>query len=229
MFVMPFGRYNPCAVASLRRTFLAWIAHSEPVTNSTILLIDDDRVVGGSLKRLAELAFPGFQVVWAKNGVTGLDAVQRHTNTLRLVVLDVHMPLLDGRLVAAQIRALAPQVPIMPFSSHAEMLAILAEMGCAEPVLKHPTVMGQMAQRMRQAMAAPVPPPPDSPWMSAMRQSSDLVLSFVREQMQGAPVNAEPDARLSKICTRLEQYCARFPSPAREVTQALKELRDVLN
>jgi CheY-like chemotaxis protein len=223
-----FRRYNRGAAPTLRRTFLALNARSEPVTISTILLIDDDRVVGSSLKRLAELAFPGFHVLWAKNGFTGLDAVQRHADALRLVVLDVHMPLLDGRLVAAQIRAIAPQVPIMPFSSHEHMLVALVEMGCAEPVLKHPAVMGQMAERMRRAMAAPVPPPPDSPWMSAMRQSSDLVVSFVREQMQGAPVNAEPDARLSKICTRLEQYCARFPSPAREVTQALKELRDVL-
>ena len=201
-----------------------------PVQSPTIILIDDDPVVGDTVQRLAERAFPDAYIVWAKNGLIGLEAIQRHIETVRLVVLDVHMPLLDGRLVAAQIRTLAPHVPVLPFSAHEPMLASLGEMGCVAPVIKHPAAMGKLTERMREAMNTPITATPQTPWMSAMRQSAEGVLAFTCGQTPEMSIaGGAYDGRLTKVSSRLEQYCARFPKPAREVAQALKEIREILS
>lgn len=152
----------------------------------TILIIDDDLTLGRSLKRLAEQSFVDHQVLWARNGVTGLDLVRRHAVQLRLIVLDINMPLMDGNLAAAQIRALAPSVPVMPFTSYTESLPALSEMGCVPAVLKHPETLRQMPELMREAMAAAVASMPDRAWIAALHQSAQAVLSFVSHGEIGA-------------------------------------------
>ncbi len=195
----------------------------------TILLIDDDALIGRTLKRLAERAFPGYQMLWANNGVRGLALACQYAEQLRLVVLDVHMPLLHGHLVAAQLRALVPDVPVMPFTSHAALLPALLELGCVEPVIKHPGQIDALPERMQQAMAASVPPLPSEAWVTALQQSGDTVLAFVgnpaTESLAASEI--ESAAQIKKAQDLLAKYCARFPQPAREVLLARKALEKV--
>src|SRR4029453_2767544 len=115
-------------------------------TQPTILIIDDDAAIGRSLKRLSEQAFPGFQIIWVKNCVTGIELARECADQLRLVVLDIKMDLLDGTLAAVQIRRAAPHVPVLPFTSHAEALPILVDMGCVQPLLKRPDAMREIPE-----------------------------------------------------------------------------------
>jgi hypothetical protein len=48
------------------------------LSQPTILIIDDDAAIGRSLKRLSEQAFPGFQIIWVKNGVTGIELARQY-------------------------------------------------------------------------------------------------------------------------------------------------------
>jgi CheY-like chemotaxis protein len=193
-----------------------------------ILIIDDDLTLGRSLKRLAEQSFPDHQVLWARNGVTGLDLVRQHAAQLRLIVLDINMPLMDGNLAAAQIRALAPFVPVMPFTSYAESLPALAEMGCVPPVLKHPETLRRMPTLMREAMAATVSGLPDRAWIAALRQSAQAVLAFVSHGEMGGVLAADREAaaRVQRALGWLDKYCGRFATPAREVVQARRLLQE---
>jgi CheY-like chemotaxis protein len=194
----------------------------------TILIIDDDLTLGRSLKRLAEQSFPDHQILWARNGVTGLDLVRRHAAQLRLIVLDINMPLMDGNLAAAQIRSLAPMVPVMPFTSHAESLPALSEMGCVAPVLKHPETLRPMPELMREAMATLVTSMPDRPWIAALGQSAQAVLSFVGQgELAGVlAADREAAARVQRALGWLDKYCGRFGTPAREVVQARRLLQE---
>src|SRR5262245_11311268 len=88
------------SVARLERPKIMVTIEAAP----TILVIDDEPLIGRALKRLAERAFPTFQVLWANNGVRGLELARRHAAQLRLIVLDVQMPLLNGHLLAVQLR-----------------------------------------------------------------------------------------------------------------------------
>jgi DNA-binding response OmpR family regulator len=200
-------------------------------TQPTILIIDDDAAIGRSLKRLSEQAFPGFQITWVKNGVTGIELARQYADQLRLVVLDIKMDLLDGTLAAVQIRRAVPHVPIVPFTSHAEALPTLADMGCVQPVLKRPDAMREMPERMRQAMAARITPLPVSDWVMALQRSGDSVLAFVQHgNLQGLLVtDGQTMVNVQRATHLLEKYCRRISTPAaREIQLARKALQEVV-
>jgi DNA-binding response OmpR family regulator len=189
----------------------------------TILVIDDDAALTATLTRFVERGFPDYQVLWAGDGLDGLLLVRQHIDNLRLVILDVDMPRMDGNLAAAQIRSLAPSVPVMPFTAHEESLPALCEMGCVMPTLKHPGVFREMPARIRTAMNTSVTPAPDLPWIAAMRQSACLLLAHNSAGMVNDDATAE---QLSRALDCLKRYSSRFSTPAREVTQAQKLLRE---
>lgn len=193
-----------------------------------ILVIDDDALIGRAITRLAERAFPTFQVLWAMNGIRGLELAQQHAAQVRLIVLDVQMPLLNGHLLAVQLRVLVPDVPIMPCTSYEAMLPALLEIGCVLPVIKHPRLVDELPDRMRQAMAAMVPALPSQPWVAALRQSGDAVLAFVGALDPGslAAPGRDGATQVRKAQELLAKYCARFPQPAREIIQARKALEE---
>ncbi len=194
---------------------------AEPV----ILIIDDDPVLGRSLVRLAERTFPEHLCLWACDGIAGVDLVREHALRLRLVVLDIAMPRMDGNLAAAQIRALAPQAAVLPFSAHVESWPMLRELGCAPPVQKHPDMVVALARLMRRAYAEPPAPLPDLSWVRALRQSGQLLIEASR---QGAESEQSPEAAAARALIWLEKYCGRFATPAREVLQARKVLREAV-
>jgi DNA-binding NtrC family response regulator len=197
-------------------------------TQPIILIIDDDRTLGQTLRRLAQQAFPDHQILWTYNALSGLAWVREHAAQLRLIVLDIQMPLLNGNLAAAQIRALAPTTPILPFTSHAESLGALAEMGCVTPILKHPDTLRQMPALMRAAMETRVAPMIESAWVAALRQSAQDVLRFAQQDGLAEVLTAEREtaARAQRALGWLDKYCGRFATPAREVVQARRVLQE---
>jgi DNA-binding response OmpR family regulator len=189
-----------------------------------ILIIDDDALLGRSLVRLAERTFPGYQCFWARDGVVGVELARQHAAQLRLVILDIAMPRMDGNLAAVQIRTIAPRVPILPFSAHEQSWPMLLELGCVQPIRKHPDMVLSLGRLMRQALASEVVPLPDRPWIRAQRQSGDLLLEQAQRAAEhGAPL---PEDQVQRALMWLDKYCGRFATPAREVLQARKLLRE---
>jgi DNA-binding response OmpR family regulator len=201
-------------------------------TPPIILIIDDDESIGRPLKRLADQSFApdGFQVFWVKNGVAGVEMARQYTGQLRLIVLDVKMKLMNGTLAAVQIRRSLPQVPIMPFTSYAESLPALAELGCVLPVVKRPDIIAELPARMRQAMTMPVKPLPDSAWVTALQQSGDEVLAFVQQGSLRGVIATDGQAmvQVQRAVSLIDKYCRRINTPAaREIQLARKALQEV--
>lgn len=184
----------------------------------TILFIDDDPEFGGTLIRFVERAFSGYQILWARDGAAGVELVRQHAKNVRLVVLDIDMPRMDGNLAAVQIRTIVPQVPILPFSSYDESFPALLELGCVSPVLKRPEVFRQMPGLMRRAMAIHVEPIPELPWIATLRQSGQVTLSHA------------PDANpvIQGALRWLDKYCGRQAFVSREITNARKLLQEAV-
>jgi len=65
-----------------------------------ILIVEDDAEVSFVFKLL--LADEGFQVSVAPNGLTALEIVDEHQPDL--ILLDLHMPIMDGETFAARFR-----------------------------------------------------------------------------------------------------------------------------
>ena len=71
------------------------------MTKARVLVVDDDDGIVDSLRRGLELE--GYSVVTAADGTEALRAVE--AGRLDAVVLDVGLPDLNGRIVAARMRA----------------------------------------------------------------------------------------------------------------------------
>jgi two-component system, OmpR family, response regulator len=74
-----------------------------------VLLIEDDRMVGAAIEQALKDA--GYAVDWALDGETALHAAKGET--YELVLLDLGLPLSDGREVLRQLRALRQNLPVI--------------------------------------------------------------------------------------------------------------------
>lgn len=79
-----------------------------------VLLVEDDRELSRLLQ--IDLRRSGYEVVAAANGAEGLRSF--HNARPDLVVLDIAMPLMDGRTVCQRIREMS-DVPILMITAHA--------------------------------------------------------------------------------------------------------------
>jgi CheY-like chemotaxis protein len=77
----------------------------------TILLVDDEEFLRRLLARVLDGA--GFDVVQAENGAAALKAVVGLDGALRLVVTDIHMPVMNGIEFAREFRSHHPAVPVL--------------------------------------------------------------------------------------------------------------------
>jgi hypothetical protein len=102
-------------------------------------------------------------------------------------------------------------------------------MGCVLPVMKQPEVFKQMPVLLQQAMDVPIAPLPELAWIATMRQSGAMVLSRTQEEAPaGAAVtDREIMEKIQRALGRLDKYCGRFGTPAREVIQARKLLQEI--
>lgn len=75
-----------------------------------ILLVDDEPTIREITRLLLERR--GFEVVTAKDGVTGLLAFAANPN-FALAISDLRMPRADGRTLISSLRSQAPHLPII--------------------------------------------------------------------------------------------------------------------
>jgi DNA-binding response OmpR family regulator len=76
--------------------------------SGTVLLIEDEESIASLVK--AYLERDGYKVVWARSGSDGLAELPRHA--VRMIVLDIGLPDIDGFEVCRQIRSRS-SVPIL--------------------------------------------------------------------------------------------------------------------
>ena len=86
-----------------------------PRMAGAVLVIEDEQSIGALVR--AYLQRDGFQAVWVRSGEEGLAELTRHP--IRLVVLDVGLPGLDGLDVCRRIRARSA-IPIIMLTARDE-------------------------------------------------------------------------------------------------------------
>ena len=76
-----------------------------------VLVIDDEPAILFTLKRILEHA--GYEVCTAQSGTEGIDLFRQRQWEWDVVTLDRSMPGMNGEEVAAQIRRIAPTLPLI--------------------------------------------------------------------------------------------------------------------
>jgi two-component system, chemotaxis family, chemotaxis protein CheY len=85
--------------------------HDPTTRQPTILLVDDEEFLRRLLARV--LGGAGFDVIEAENGAAALRAAVGRDETLKLVVTDIHMPVMNGIEFAREFRPHHPAVPVL--------------------------------------------------------------------------------------------------------------------
>lgn len=85
-----------------------------PLPGHLVLCVDDEKV-GLQVRRML-LERAGYKVLTAHDGQSGIAAFESHP--VEAVVLDYAMPGMHGGEVAARMRELKPQVPILLLSAY---------------------------------------------------------------------------------------------------------------
>lgn len=113
-----------------------------------LLVVDDDLSVTGMLGEV--LQEWGYDVLIARNGREGLDIVSRHS--VNGILLDMHMPMMDGRTMLDELRWSGHQMPVLMMSGGSEERALrqLLQEGAQGFFLKpiHLTSLKQACQQV---------------------------------------------------------------------------------
>jgi two-component system, cell cycle sensor histidine kinase and response regulator CckA len=117
-----------------------------------ILLIDDERAVRSTASLMLEEL--GYQALVASTGREGLERLAVASAAIRLVLLDLTMPEMDGRDTLVEIRRASHTVPVLLISGyhHGEVDQLLKEPGVVG-FLQKPLQLDQLARSVREALS----------------------------------------------------------------------------
>jgi len=134
---------------------------------ATILFIDDNPRIATSVREAADAVDKDWEILNASDGITGLNLVRQHRQTLNLVVLDIHMPGLSGKDVLIQIRTLVPDLTVLPVTGDSTAIHFLDSMGCASTIVK-PVRAVQLIEHITAALTQSPPPTENLPALQAV-------------------------------------------------------------
>ncbi len=119
-------------------------AVSEGAGTGMVLVVDDEEDVRETLAQLVESL--GFEVIEAEDGEHAIERFATHRPRIRVVLMDLTMPRMDGHTAFLELRKLQPDVCVILCSGWAEdeLMARFAE---APPAAVLPKPFGRVALR----------------------------------------------------------------------------------
>jgi CheY-like chemotaxis protein len=145
-------------------TFTVYLPRATAVTESTdddaassrrgsdiVLLVEDEDGVRRVARRALEMQ--GYRVLEATGGAQALELARSHP-ALGLLVTDVMMPGVLGPALAESVREIAPGLPVLYMSGHAEDVARGGLLDPSVRFLAKPFTPGQLAEKVREVLDA---------------------------------------------------------------------------
>ena len=119
----------------------------------TILLVEDDRLVRMATRHYLERQ--GYRVLTARNGFEAVQFAKRFADQVDLLLSDIVLPGKSGRVVADQVQALNPDLPIILMTGHP--LVADEESPPSSPLLLKPFSENELLVRVHSALEARPP------------------------------------------------------------------------
>lgn len=85
---------------------------------SVVLIVEDNKAFCKALREFLALRFPQFEVHEARTGGRALEKFTRLQP--RLVLMDIHLPDMNGMEITRRIKALAPEIVVIAMSMMAD-------------------------------------------------------------------------------------------------------------
>jgi signal transduction histidine kinase/CheY-like chemotaxis protein len=117
----------------------------------TILIVDDEEAVRTLAASVLEDA--GYTAELARDGAEAVEKLRQLGDQVRLILLDLTMPILGGAEAATELRRLAPDIPIVAMSGYGdiEVMQRFSEAGVND-FLPKPFTPDQLASKVRGAL-----------------------------------------------------------------------------
>lgn len=102
----------------------------------TILIVDDEELLRKVAASILENA--GYSILFAQNGKEGVEVFTQHKESIDLVILDMIMPVMDGRDCYKKIHEISPETPVIMASGYTSDLRVqeIKALGVKELIAK---------------------------------------------------------------------------------------------
>ena len=121
--------------------------------HNRILLVEDEELIGQAL--VDKLTREGFEVTWAKNGVSGLE--QTAALVPDLILLDIIMPKMDGITMLKKLQAdeLGRKIPILILTNLSDNRKVEEAMtsGAYDYLVKTEWTLEELVAKMREVLS----------------------------------------------------------------------------
>lgn len=144
----------------------------------TVVIIDND---ARSRALVHNVAPSDWLLLDAANGLSGLDLIRQHYRDIDLVVLEMELPDVDGRIVSVCIHELRSDLPLLPFTVQANTIAVYQDLACLPPIFK-PARPDDLAHALRAAIMQPAPQYSSNPMIEIVRSQSLAIEQLARRQ-----------------------------------------------
>jgi two-component system cell cycle sensor histidine kinase/response regulator CckA len=118
----------------------------------TVLLVEDEGALRALTRSLLEMC--GYVVLEAKSGTEAMDISQQHDGLIDLLLTDVVMPGISGRLLADQLMQLRPEIKVVYMSGYTGQT--VGAHGILDPgsvFLQKPFTRDALARKIREALS----------------------------------------------------------------------------
>jgi len=146
-FICALPRSKASVVAKEKRR-LKGAHHGE----GTVLVVDDQEIIRTVSKAMLEMI--GYGVLKAESGEEGVAIFQENRDKIKLVLLDMIMPGMNGKETFHRLRAVDPHIPVILASGYSlgsDVDALLAE-GC-NGFIQKPFNVAKLAEKISQVLA----------------------------------------------------------------------------
>jgi two-component system, cell cycle sensor histidine kinase and response regulator CckA len=119
--------------------------------HETVLMVEDEGALRTLTSNLLEMC--GYVVLAAKNGAEALDISQRHASPIDLLLTDMVMPGISGRVLADQLIQLRPRIKVVYMSGYTGQT--VGAHGILDPgslFLQKPFTRDALARKLREAL-----------------------------------------------------------------------------
>ncbi|MEK6688436.1 MAG: ATP-binding protein, partial [Gemmatimonadota bacterium] len=119
--------------------------------SETILLVEDEEAVRRFVRRRLEAS--GYTVLEASNGREALRVAERHAGTIHLLISDVIMPEMGGRVLAEQLGSTRPDLRVLFVSGYTDDAVLRAGvMQASRAFLPKPFTPAGLVQKVREVL-----------------------------------------------------------------------------
>ncbi len=124
--------------------------HPEHGGPATVLLVEDQAPVRQFVRKALE--YGGYDVIEANGGYDALATLSKNPSAIDLILTDVVMPGMSGRLMGDTLAIKYPTVKVLFMSGNQELVRVLNGGSMEGPTLLKPFTSMMLLERVRQAL-----------------------------------------------------------------------------